>query len=170
MGQNQDMPYNYYYQLSKARQRIYDKSDAINHITIADTSRLKVFVQDLQLALSRGQRGPVRSHCQNICNEVCRQLAIPRIKVKVETRRPSNDSYEMYGYYEPGQSAEEEHALTLWMYTAKRHQIVAFKTFLRTLLHEICHHIDYYHYHWDESFHTEGFYQRESSLYSQLVS
>ena len=33
--------------------------------------------------------------------------------------------------------------ITLWMLTAKRGQVVAYRTFLRTLLHELCHHLDY---------------------------
>jgi hypothetical protein len=46
---------------------------------------------------------------------------------------------------------------------------VAFRTFLRTLLHELCHHLDYRLYRLPDSFHTEGFYKRESSLFHQLV-
>jgi uncharacterized damage-inducible protein DinB len=47
--------------------------------------------------------------------------------------------------------------------------VVAFRTFLRTLLHELCHHLDYQHLRLADSFHTEGFYKRESSLFHQLV-
>jgi hypothetical protein len=54
------------------------------------------------------------------------------------------------------------------MRTAQRAQVVKFKTFLRTLLHELCHHLDYEHLKLEESFHTEGFYKRESSLLRQL--
>jgi hypothetical protein len=45
---------------------------------------------------------------------------------------------------------------------------VAFKTFLRTLLHEICHHLDYALLHLRDSLHTDGFYKRESSLFYQI--
>jgi hypothetical protein len=54
------------------------------------------------------------------------------------------------------------------MRTVARKQVVAFKTFLRTLLHELCHHLDYELYRLPETFHTEGFYKRESSLYYQI--
>ena len=47
--------------------------------------------------------------------------------------------------------------------------MVAFKTFLRTLLHEVCHHLDYMHLRLQDSFHTQSFFQRESSLFYQLV-
>ena len=59
--------------------------------------------------------------------------------------------------------------MTLWMRTARQKRIVAFRTFLRTLLHELCHHLDYERLGLADSFHTEGFYKRESSLLQQLV-
>jgi hypothetical protein len=59
--------------------------------------------------------------------------------------------------------------ITLWMRTAQRKQVVAFRTFLRTFLHELCHHLDYELLRLPETFHTEGFYKRESSLFRQLV-
>ena len=59
-------------------------------------------------------------------------------------------------------------AITLWMRTAKRGQVVAYRTFLRTLLHELCHHLDYTYLHLRDSLHTQGFYQRESSLFAAL--
>jgi len=58
--------------------------------------------------------------------------------------------------------------VTVWMLTAKRGQVVAYRTFLRTLLHELCHHLDYDLLRLRDSLHTQGFYQRESSLFHAL--
>ncbi len=55
------------------------------------------------------------------------------------------------------------------MHTAKRGRVVAFRTFLRTLLHELCHHLDFALLRLSHSFHTTGFYKREASLYKQLL-
>ncbi|MGH7255674.1 MAG: hypothetical protein ACREI3_07840, partial [Nitrospirales bacterium] len=55
------------------------------------------------------------------------------------------------------------------MRTAKRRQVVAFRTFLRTLVHELGHHVDYELLGLAETFHTEGFYKRESNLLHQLL-
>ena len=55
------------------------------------------------------------------------------------------------------------------MRTAKQKRVVAFRTYLRTLLHEVGHHVDYTGLRLPDSFHTEGFYKRESSLFAQLV-
>jgi hypothetical protein len=59
--------------------------------------------------------------------------------------------------------------IQVWMRTAKHKRVVAFRSFLRTVLHELCHHFDYELLRLPETFHTEGFYQRESSLFKQLV-
>jgi hypothetical protein len=56
------------------------------------------------------------------------------------------------------------------MRTAARKQVVAFKTFLRTVVHEVAHHLDYEHFKLEETFHTEGFYKRESSLSNALLA
>ena len=55
------------------------------------------------------------------------------------------------------------------MRTAQQRRVVAFRTYLRTLLHELNHHFDIELLELDDSFHTEGFYKRESSLFKQLV-
>jgi hypothetical protein len=55
------------------------------------------------------------------------------------------------------------------MRTVAQKRVVAFRTFLRTLLHEVCHHLDYTYLRLPDSFHTQGFFQRESSLFYQLV-
>jgi hypothetical protein len=40
---------------------------------------------------------------------------------------------------------------------------------MRTLLHEVCHHLDATIFEMPESFHTHGFFARESSLTKQLL-
>ena len=78
--------------------------------------------------------------------------------------RPSDAHGELHGLYTPSNGGPKRDTVQVWMYTARRRQVVAFKTFLRTLLHELCHHLDYERLKLDDSFHTEGFYKRESSL------
>ena len=94
-------------------------------------------------------------------------LGAPPVRVKVLAARPSHDWGEMQGLYEPEEG--DVAVITVWMRTAAKKRVVAFKTFLRTVLHEICHHLDYELYRLDESFHTEGFFKRESSLFHQIV-
>lgn len=56
------------------------------------------------------------------------------------------------------------------MRTAEHERVVAFRTFLRTLLHEVCHHLDFTLFGLSDTFHTEGFFRRESSLVKQLTA
>jgi len=57
------------------------------------------------------------------------------------------------------------------MRTARHKKIVAFKTFLRTLLHELCHHLDFVGVEWDEKcleFYKNKRYARTAS-YAQVT-
>ena len=55
------------------------------------------------------------------------------------------------------------------MRTAQRKDVVAIRTFLRTLLHEIGHHVDMRLLNLPHSYHTKGFYRRESALYRVIT-
>jgi hypothetical protein len=46
---------------------------------------------------------------------------------------------------------------------------VKFRTFLRTVCHELLHHLDVTLFAMDDSFHTEGFFRRESSMVRTLL-
>jgi hypothetical protein len=89
------------------------------------------------------------------------------VKVQVLAARPHAKWGELHGLY----TAERGRTPTiqLWMRTAKQRRVVAFRTYLRTLLHEVGHHLDYTLLRLRDSYHTEGFYKRESSLFKQLV-
>ena len=82
--------------------------------------------------------------------------------------RPSNVWGELHGLYEPV-DGNTNARITVWMRTARHKKVVAFRSFLRTILHELCHHLDYEFLELADSFHTEGFFKRESSLFKQLV-
>jgi hypothetical protein len=95
-------------------------------------------------------------------------LGLPPVRVEVLAARPHARWGELHGLYtaERGRTPR----IQLWMRTAKQKRVVAFRTFLRTLLHEVGHHVDYTGLRLAESYHTEGFYKRESSLFHQLVT
>ena len=57
----------------------------------------------------------------------------------------------------------------VWMRTAAYERPVAHRTFVRTLSHELGHHLDYELLGLEDSFHTKGFFQRESSLVRTLL-
>ena len=55
--------------------------------------------------------------------------------------------------------------IRVWMRTAVRKEITSFGTFLSTLCHEFCHHLDFHRLGFDDSWHTRGFDERTAALY-----
>jgi len=163
------MPYSYYNKLPAKDKKIYRASDKISNVSLKDSDELFKFVRDVQAALKTKNKGTVRKASQVLVNQLTQQLTIPPIKIKVLTSRPHNNYGELHGLYEPVSNKVKVAEISVWMLTAKRKQVVAFKTYMRTLFHEVCHHLDYEYYKLEDSFHTEGFFKRESSLYKQLV-
>lgn len=167
------MPFSYYERLSAARKRVYRKSDLIRRIDVPDIAALMPLAAAIEAPLERGDRAVAQQACQALVNAVVRQLALPPVHVKVLARRPSNSYGELHGLYEPREADEYARGLkatiSVWMRTAQKEQVVKFRTFLRTLVHELAHHVDYEHYKLAETFHTEGFYARESALVRELL-
>ena len=157
---------NFRHRLTRAQQRIYDRSNATSAIALHATPALRQAVALLPGILQTGNRAQVEALAQRISDEITATLRVRRVRVQVSGTRPSNARGELHGLYTPAQNATA--TIKLWMMTAKRQQVVAFKTFLRTLLHEICHHLDYTLLGLADSFHTDGFYQRESSLFYRI--
>jgi hypothetical protein len=162
------MPFAYYKKLSRRRQATYRKSDAIQSVPVNNAQALFRLTDELAMALAAEDQKETRRISQKVTSELCRTLKAPPVRIRVLARRPSDDWGELHGLYEPAEPNEAAR-ITVWMRTAKRKQVVAFKAYLRTVLHEFCHHLDYEVLSLEESFHTEGFYKRESSLFHQIV-
>jgi hypothetical protein len=101
-------------------------------------------------------------------DELARGYRVAPIRVRVLACRPVRKTHELHGLYELERGRPA--VITVWMRTAEKKQVVAFKTFLRTLIHEVCHHLDYSLLKLADSFHTEGFYRRESTLTAALLA
>lgn len=149
-------------------QRLVEQSNRIGGIRLAVSPALRSSVSELGPALASASPARVQPVVQRIADEVCRALRVPRVLVTVELARPHNRSGELHGLYTSSRDAGAH--IRLWVLTAKRQQVAAFKTFLRTLLHELCHHLDYTLLRLGGSVHCEGFYKRESSLFRQLTA
>ncbi len=161
------MPFPYYERLSPRHQAIYRRSDEITSLVLPSPAELLPLVSALRGALSRGDRREVEAAAGRLASGLTRQLGLPPVALAVLAVRPSSSWGELHGLY----TREERRSATiqLWMRTARQRRVVAFRTFLRTLLHEVGHHVDYERLQLGESFHTEGFFRRESSLFRQLV-
>lgn len=163
------MRFGYYDRLSPARQRIYRRSDEIGVLGLPPGLDLGGTVARIESALSGDDRVAVRRECQHLVDTLVAGYHVPAVQVRVLAARPADDYGELHGLYEP-EPDRKPPRLTAWMRTAHRRQVVAFKTFLRTVVHELCHHLDYELFALEETFHTEGFYKRESSLVNALLA
>ena len=161
------MPFAYYKRLSPAQKAIYRRSDSITTVSLPVARQLQPLVPPLSTALADEDPRLVQQACQNISDEILHQLQTPPVQVIILEVRPSDSYGELHGLYEPS-DPPYLCRVTLWMRTAQQERVVALRTLLRTLLHELLHHLDYEHFELEETFHTAGFYKRESSLYRQI--
>jgi len=161
------MPFAYYARLSRAQQAVYRKSDEIVDVRLPQPAALLPVVEALAAALASEDRATVQRATERMIRALTDELGVSPVKVQVLAARPHAKWGELHGLY----TAERGRTPTiqLWMRTAKQRRVVAFRTYLRTLLHEVGHHLDYTLLRLRDSYHTEGFYKRESNLFKQLV-
>lgn len=162
------MAFAYYKNLSREDKRIYRESDAVTFIRLPWADRFPPFIEALENALESENQRETQKYTQKFVDALCQVFRVPGVRVKVLAKRPSHHWGELHGLYEQEEDGTKP-LITVWMRTAKRKQVVAFKTYLRTVLHEVLHHLDYTMLRLEDSFHTEGFYKRESSLLKQLL-
>ena len=162
------MPFSYYARLTRAQQAVYRRSDAIAEIRLPQAERFAAAVDAVESALLAEDRAATQAASERVIGGLMEVLGAPPVRVEVLAARPHARWGELHGLYTAERGKRPK--IQLWMRTAKQKRVVAFRTYLRTLLHEVGHHLDYTVLGLDESYHTEGFYKRESSLFHQLVT
>jgi len=164
------VPFDYYRNLSAKQRKTYRESDKIAQVDLGDVSGLRPGLVALREALEADDRRQVQRACATLARGITDALGISRVRVRVGGRRPVDaDGAELFGQCSWDEEETKGALVELWMRTAKRGQAVAFKTLVRTLIHELGHHLDYELHGLDNTFHTEGFFRRESSLFRQVV-
>ena len=161
------MPFAYYRSLSRKDRAIYDASDRVSSIALPPAEALHPIVEILQQALARDDRALVEAAAARLVLGITELLGVEPVSVGVLAVRPELRSAELHGLYT--RDGARRPRIRVWMRTLRHKRVVAFRTFLRTLLHEVCHHLDYTYLKLEDSFHTQGFFSRESSLFKQLV-
>lgn len=148
------------------RDAMYLKSNAITEIP------LKRLNSSYRTAIIEAGRDTV-AYREKLANAlvayVCGALKIPVIDVKVlECSQPHSTNER--GSLRCKKLGDYSHVgsmglgIRIWNLTAVKRQRVSNKTFLNTLLHELCHHIDCALLGITSSPHTAGFYKRISHL------
>ena len=160
------MPFGYYARLSARSKATYLASDAVTALTIPGAESLLPRVAELADRLAAADRSGLQAAANAVARGITDALGVAPVPIEVRAVRPTLRWGELHGLYTDD---GPEPRIQLWMRTARHRRPVAFRTFLRTLLHEVVHHLDYTHLKLADSLHTEGFFKRESSLFRQLV-
>jgi hypothetical protein len=160
--------YAYYANLKPRDKATYRRSDETVRLPLSNRTAFAPLVAALRTALESAERTRVERAARALADAIAAAFDVSPVRVKVLSRRPSTSESELHGLYEPADRRTPA-VIRVWMRTSQHKRVVAFRTFVRTLLHELCHHLDYELLELDDSFHTEGFFKRESSLFKQLI-
>jgi hypothetical protein len=161
------MPFAYYDRLGERDQAVYRASDRVTEVRLSRPEDLRPLVDGIRAALLADDRAAVETAAGGLCRALTAMLGVTAPDVGVLAVRPSLRDAELHGLYT--RDDRRRPRIRVWMRTVRHRRVVAFRTFLRTLLHETLHHLDYEQLRLPDSFHTEGFFKRESSLFYQLV-
>lgn len=142
----------------------FRESDRTGVLTVPPQAALQLLAQAIELGMKNDKTAEVRAACGSFLESLSRFYQVPNCRVRVLAARPlhvrENWSSELFGDYDPSTMV-----IRVWMRTAIRKEVTSFGTFLSTLVHEYCHHLDFHLFHFSNSWHTRGFYERSAMLY-----
>jgi hypothetical protein len=140
------------------------KSDGLGSLTLPPDSRLPMLAAGIESAMKAEQTGEVRRACSDFLTTAAHFYRVPACGIHVLRARPlrvrENWQTELFGDYNPATML-----IRVWMRTAVRKEITSPGTFLSTLCHEFCHHLDFHKFGFQGSWHTRGFFERTAVLY-----
>lgn len=142
----------------------FAESDRLNSLELPSNDGLLITAKSIETAMQSGKTGEVRVACSAFLTESAAFYSVPACGIHVLAARPlrvrEHWTTELFGDYDPGNML-----IRLWMRTAIRKEVTSFGTFLSTLCHEFCHHLDFQLFRFVDSWHTRGFYERTACLY-----
>jgi len=147
----------------KSRKFFLD-SDRLASLPLPPDEKLSRIAAGIETALKTGATAHIHTACDEFLRTAAEFYGVPRCAVRVLLARPlrvrEQSKTELFGDYHP-----DTRAIRVWTKTAVRKEPTSFGTFLSTLCHEFCHHLDFHHFAFENSWHTRGFYQRTAALY-----
>jgi hypothetical protein len=139
----------------------------VGEVPLADVAVLAPMLERISEALTADDQKALSRAVNAAAHEMLRQWQAAPLAIRVLARRPSDENAELHGLYVREEDGSA--VIRVWMRTAAHEQPVKFRTFVRTLVHELMHHLDFDKLKFEDSFHTEGFYRRESAVVRQLL-
>jgi hypothetical protein len=148
----------------KANRAQFLESDQIKRLDLPQNGALTEIAQHLEFAMKSDKIRDVRSACKDFLATASDFYEVPTCGIRVLAARPlrtrERGTFELFGDYSP-----DSMLIRVWMRTAVRKEVTSFGTFLSTLCHEFCHHLDFEKFGFVDSWHTRGFYERAGVLY-----
>jgi hypothetical protein len=145
----------------------YLRSEAMRTIMLPSLERLRPCAQELERLLKSEDRRKIEAVSNEIGDVVAKAFGVSTPKVKVLGVRPLKENGDMvdetFGDYH-----FETQRIRLWMRTAVLEKTTSYGTFLSTLCHELCHHLDVVSFDLPNTYHTCGFYERAGLLYHHV--
>ena len=142
----------------------FRESDRITTLDLPEDARLSDIAKAIESAMKSDQIRNLRRACAEFLKFASEFYHVPDCGVRVLAARPlrvrEQWTTELFGDYDP-----EAMLIRVWMRTAVRKDVTSYGTFLSTLCHEFCHHLDYKKFGFADSWHTRGFYERTAVLY-----
>lgn len=148
----------------KPNLKFFTDSDRLKAIPLPADGRLVKIAGAIEAAMKTQDVKDVRQTCADFLGTASDFYQIPQCNIHVLAARPlrvrEHSTTELFGDYHP-----DTMQIRVWMRTAVRKDITSFGTFLSTLCHEFCHHLDFLKFGFGDSWHTRGFYERTAALY-----
>jgi hypothetical protein len=140
-------------------------SDQLIALPVPADDRLRAPALAIQVAMQADRRKDVQQACMEFLSAAGDFYQVPATTVRALASRPlrvreGGWASELFGDYTPSTAV-----IRIWTRTAVRKQVTSFGTFLSTLCHEFCHHLDCQKLGFRQSPHTRGFYARTAVLY-----
>ena len=140
------------------------ESDRFRNLELPQNGHPTRIANSIESAMAHGRTAAVRRACADLLAELSEFYKVPACDIRVLAARPlrvrESWTSELFGDYSP-----DVMLIRVWMRTAVRKEVTSFGTFLSTLCHEFCHHLDYQKFKFADSWHTRGFYERVGALY-----
>lgn len=151
----------------KKNRAAFLESDRMKMLDLPANGSMPALSEAIEFAMKSGNGTDVRRACAEFLRLAAEFYKVPRCDIRVLAARPlrvrRNCTTELFGDYHP-----DTMMVRVWMRTAVRKEVTSFGTFLSTLCHEFCHHLDFKRFGFVNSWHTRGFYERTAALYHHM--
>ena len=143
----------------------FRESEQLKGIELPVHAALSELARSIESVMKEGTRAQVGQACAAFLTATAAFYGVAPPEIRALAARPlrvreGGWATELFGDY-----SLSDARIRIWTRTAVRKQVTSFGTFLSTLCHEFCHHLDCQKFGFTRSPHTRGFYERAAMLY-----